>query len=256
MQRLQESDCDISTAALTVLGNMLCLVERKIAVPIALQLFTALLPLFENESSYVRERSILLYRDAMEVAVSSHRKQMKKDVQRSLMPLFFHLHDKDHSVAQASREALLGALTLLKQRQLRKLLQTEHPRRVGECLLAENRGRAEQYLQQSLPYLQSPQEALREAAVRFIGLAGQQLRDGRQEGLQVIYDALEGMAEDSSLSVSSLAAETLLNLKAAAQESPFGFRLQALCSRLRRAWRRRTSAPAGGWLCCWSCARS
>lgn len=63
----------------------------------------------------MRERSILLYRDAMEVAVSCHREQMGKDVQRSLMPLFFHLHDKDHSVAQVgiskpSECAAAGAL--------------------------------------------------------------------------------------------------------------------------------------------------
>lgn len=48
----------------------------------------------------MRELSILLCRDAMEVAVSTHAKQMRKDVQKSLMPLFFHLHDKDHNVAQ------------------------------------------------------------------------------------------------------------------------------------------------------------
>lgn len=48
----------------------------------------------------MRERSILLFRDAMEVAVRAHKSQMRKDMQRSLMPLFFHLHDKDHSVAQ------------------------------------------------------------------------------------------------------------------------------------------------------------
>lgn len=48
----------------------------------------------------MRERSILLCRDAMEVAVSTHKEQMREDVQRSLMPLFFHLHDNDHGVAQ------------------------------------------------------------------------------------------------------------------------------------------------------------
>lgn len=49
----------------------------------------------------MREHSILLCRDAMGVAVSSHKKQTRKDVGRSLMmPLFFHLHDRDQSVAQ------------------------------------------------------------------------------------------------------------------------------------------------------------
>ena len=48
----------------------------------------------------MRKHSILLCRDAMKVAVRTHKKQLRKDVQRSLVPLFFHLHDSDHSVAQ------------------------------------------------------------------------------------------------------------------------------------------------------------
>ncbi|KAM9589284.1 maestro heat-like repeat-containing protein family member 1 [Morphnus guianensis] len=338
-QRLQDDDCGIRTAALTVLRNTLCLVDRQTAVPIAPQplpaLLPALLPLFENESSSVREHSILLCRDAVDVAVGTHAKQMSKEVRRSLMPLFFHLHDEDHSVAQASREALLGAAKLLKRRQLRKPLETEQTWRVAERLvrtapkphsqpgeaplprcpargagsrapallaavplrcwqppaparcwldvvgvraregrggqpgpqgrlcanpvpwcshqLAENSSRAEEYLDQSLPYLQSPQEPLREAAVRFLGLAGQRLRDGHQEKLQVIYEgewgqwgvcggwqgggktlALQGKANDSSPSVSSLALQTLRMLGTAVEEPPSGFSLRALRYRFRR----------------------
>lgn len=48
----------------------------------------------------MRERSILLCRDAMEVAVHTHKAQMREDVHRSLMPLFFHLHENDRKVAQ------------------------------------------------------------------------------------------------------------------------------------------------------------
>ncbi|KAM6327911.1 maestro heat-like repeat-containing protein family member 7 [Alca torda] len=99
-QRLQDGDCEVRTGALTVLGNVLRLLDRQTAGAIALQLLRTLLPLFENESSYVREHSILLCRDAMGVAVSTHKKQMREDVRRSLMPLFFHLHDREHSVAQ------------------------------------------------------------------------------------------------------------------------------------------------------------
>ncbi|KAM6035116.1 maestro heat-like repeat-containing protein family member 7 [Theristicus caerulescens] len=256
MQRLQDDDCDVKMAALAVLGNMLCLVDRQRAVPIALQLVKTLPPLFENESTYVRERSILLCRDAMQVAVSTHKEQMRKDVQKSLVPLFFHLHDEDHSVAQASRQALLGAAKLLKWRQLRKLLETEQTWRVGECLLVEDSRRVEAYLQQSLLYLQSVQEPLREAAVRFIGLARQELRDVHQEKFQLFYKALQDKVNDSSLLVSSLAAQTLLILGTAVKEPPSGFRLQALCYWLRRAWRRRNAALGDSWLCCWSCAQS
>ncbi|XP_074426932.1 maestro heat-like repeat-containing protein family member 7 [Larus michahellis] len=242
-QRLQDGDSDVTTGALTVLGNMLRVLDRQTAGPIALQLLRTLPPLFENESSDVREHSILLCRDAMGVAVSSHKKQTRKDVGRSLMmPLFFHLHDRDQSVAQASREALLGAAKLLKRRQLRKLLETEQPWRLGECLLAESSRGAGDYLRQSLPYLRSPQEPLREAAVRFIGLAGRQLRDGRQEELQVICDALEGAVNDGSIFMSSLAAQTLMIMEAVVREPPSRFCLQAPCSWLRRAWRRRSTA--------------
>ncbi|XP_052632520.1 uncharacterized protein LOC128136638 [Harpia harpyja] len=209
---------------------------------------------------------------------------MSKEVRRSLTPLFFHLHDEDHSVAQppalalprdrqvlapgrqchlpvsgalqASREALLGAAKLLKRRQLRKLLETEQTWRVAECLPAENSSRAEEYLDQSLPYLQSPQEPLREAAVRFLGLAGQRLRDGHQEKLQVIYEALQGKANDSSPSVSSLALQTLRMLGTAVEEPPSGFSLRALRYRFRSAWRRMTRALGDGWLCCRSCVQS
>ncbi|XP_074992541.1 maestro heat-like repeat-containing protein family member 7 isoform X2 [Calonectris borealis] len=221
MERLQDDDSDVRMAALTFLGNMLCLADRETAVPIALQLVEMLLPLFEDEASYVREHSVLLWRDAMEVAVSTHEKLMRKDVQTSLVPLFFHLHDKDNSVAQ----------------------------------LTEDSSRVEEYLHQSLPYLQNPQKPLRRAAVRFIGLAGRQLRDGHQQ-LQVIYNALQDTANDSSISVSSLVRQTLLILDTAVKEPPSGFRLQALCHRLRRAWRRRTPAPGDGWLCCWSHVQS
>ena len=68
--------------------------------------------------------------------------------------------------------------------------------------------------------------------------------------------ALRGKVNDSSLSVSSLALQTLMILDAAVKEPPSAFRLQALCYRLRKAWRRRTLAPGAGWLCCWSCVQS
>ncbi|XP_061301309.1 uncharacterized protein LOC133265111 isoform X3 [Pezoporus flaviventris] len=48
MQQLQDDDCDVTKAALTVLSNVLCAVDRQTAGPIALQLPKMLLPLFEN----------------------------------------------------------------------------------------------------------------------------------------------------------------------------------------------------------------
>ncbi|XP_019466486.1 maestro heat-like repeat-containing protein family member 7 [Meleagris gallopavo] len=94
---------------------------------------------------------------------------MKKEVRNILVPLFFHLHDQDQSVAQASGEALLCAAKLLKRKHLSYLLKTAQPQRIGKCLVVGHGSRADQFLEQSLSYLQSSQEPLQEAAVRFIG---------------------------------------------------------------------------------------
>ncbi|XP_033928448.1 uncharacterized protein [Melopsittacus undulatus] len=205
MQQLQDDDCDVMKAALTVLSNILCVVDRQTAGPIALQLLNMLLPLFENASSCVRKQSILLSRDVMRVSFRSHKKQMRKDVHRSLLPLFFHLHDSDSSVAQLKR----------------------------------SRRRLEEYLHQSLLYQQSPQEPLREAAVRFIGLAGQHLKDGRKEKILVINEALQNMENDSSPLVSSLVLKTKQMLYDACEEPSSRSFLAALWCCLRRAERRR-----------------
>ncbi|XP_033928444.1 maestro heat-like repeat-containing protein family member 6 isoform X3 [Melopsittacus undulatus] len=239
MQQLQDDDCDVMKAALTVLSNILCVVDRQTAGPIALQLLNMLLPLFENASSCVRKQSILLSRDVMRVSFRSHKKQMRKDVHRSLLPLFFHLHDSDSSVAQASKEAVVEAAKFLRWQQLQKLLQTEQIWGAAKCMLKRSRRRLEEYLHQSLLYQQSPQEPLREAAVRFIGLAGQHLKDGRKEKILVINEALQNMENDSSPLVSSLVLKTKQMLYDACEEPSSRSFLAALWCCLRRAERRR-----------------
>ncbi|XP_068523910.1 maestro heat-like repeat-containing protein family member 7 [Anas acuta] len=230
MQQLQDANSDISMQAMTVLRNTLRLADGQVAGPIALQLPDRLLPLFDNESSCMRELSILLCKDAMEVAEGTHKMEMKKQVHRTVLPLFFHLHDQNQHVAEASREALLGAAKLLKWKQLRNLLETAQPQRIGECLLVGHSSRVDDYLCQSLQYLRSPQEPLQEAAIRFI--------------------ALRSMEGNSSPSVSSLVTETILVLRTSST-----FSLQALRYRLRRVWERRPRVPRAGWLCCCSCAQ-
>ncbi|XP_061218579.1 maestro heat-like repeat-containing protein family member 7 isoform X2 [Neopsephotus bourkii] len=237
VQQLQDDDCDIVKAALTVLSNVLCVADRQTAGPIALQLLEMLLPLFENASSCVRKQSILLSRDVMRLPFKSHKKQMRKDVQRSLLPFFFHLHDRDSSVAQASKEAVVQAAKFLRWQQLQQLLQTEQIWRAGKCMVRKSR--LEEYLHQSLLYLQSPQEPLREVAVRFIGLAGLQLKDGCKEKILVINEALQNMESDSSPLVSSLAFEMKQMLYDACEEPSASSFLPALWRCLRRAGRRR-----------------
>ncbi|XP_069633717.1 uncharacterized protein [Haliaeetus albicilla] len=70
---------------------------------------------------------------------------------------------------QVSAEALITTAELLKWKELKHLVQTQQTWRTGECLLVQDRSRAEEYLSQSLPYLGDAQATLREVAVRFIG---------------------------------------------------------------------------------------
>ncbi|NXV12526.1 MROH5 protein, partial [Cepphus grylle] len=168
MELLQDADSDARTVALPVLSNMLRLLERKACSLTALALADKLWPLFEDESDTVRELSIRLFQDTMGLVVGTEKKQMKKKVWHSLLPLLFHLHDQDKSVAKASQEAVCSASHFLKWRQLAQLDETAQVWRICECLLARNRSKAKDYLHQSQPYLKSPQESLRREAVRFI----------------------------------------------------------------------------------------
>ncbi|KAJ7399957.1 putative ATP-dependent RNA helicase YTHDC2 [Pitangus sulphuratus] len=68
---------------------------------------------------------------------------------------------------QASWETLLQATKFLKKWNLEELLETDEMWRFGECLLAEDRSRANEYLRQSVSYLHSPQKSVREAAIRL-----------------------------------------------------------------------------------------
>ncbi|NXL44764.1 MROH5 protein, partial [Podilymbus podiceps] len=167
-EQLQSADSSVSALALTVLANMLQLLKRKMPSLITLGLAEKLQPLFNDESDTVRELSIHLFQKVMGLVVGAEKKTMEKEVWDCLLPLLFHLHDQDKSVAKASQEALCSAGRFLKWRQLEQLAKTAQAWRIGPCLLARDRSRAEDYLRQSLPFLQSPQESLRQEAVRFI----------------------------------------------------------------------------------------
>ncbi|KAM6184409.1 uncharacterized protein WM294_017128 [Sarcoramphus papa] len=166
----------------------------------------------QQESSQLREFSLRLFREVMQKVAWRHKRQMRKNVRQGLLPLFFHLSDQSQSVAKASGEALLAAAELLKWKQLRHLLQTQQTWRIGECLVVQDRSRAEEYCHQSLPHLKDAQATVREAAVRFIGLAARPLRDQSPEKLAEICRALKALEKDVEPSVSSLASQTVLIL--------------------------------------------
>ncbi|KAM9591992.1 maestro heat-like repeat-containing protein family member 7 [Morphnus guianensis] len=232
LKTLQYASEDIQMKALLVFRNVLGHMTREEASPIALKLAAKLLPLFSNASSQLRESSIRLFGDIMQMVVWRHRRQMRKNVQQGLLPLLFHMSDQTQSVAKASGEALLSAAEFLEQKQLKYLSQTEQAWRIGECLLVQDRNRVEDYLRQSLLYLKDAQATVREEAVRFTGLAVRHLRDRSAEWLREVCDALKTLQEDIEPSICSLAAQTMLIVG-----SP----------------RKR---PASGWtraLCCWPC---
>ncbi|XP_068888236.1 maestro heat-like repeat-containing protein family member 6 [Aphelocoma coerulescens] len=249
VERLQEDDSNMVGMTIVVLGYLFLHSGAPIPSPIALQLAEALLPLFDNDDSQVRLRSTCIFQEMMGLLTAEGKKALKSHVRQSLLPLSFHCHDEDGHVADASREALHCAASFLKRRDLERVLDVDQTWRFDEGLLAGDRSRAAEHLRRALPYLRSPQESLRQAAVGFIGIAGRHLR-GQQEELQLLYEALEDASRDISPAVSSLARQTAYVLRAL-ERAPRSI-FQMLRDRLRRACRTRPRLSGRGWLQCWS----
>nr|XP_038040071.1 maestro heat-like repeat family member 5 [Anas platyrhynchos] len=148
----------------------------------------------------------------VEAVLRQRKKEMKRTVHRSLLPLYFHMRDQSESVAKASGEALAVTAEFLRCKELKRLAQTEQTWRIGECLLQQDRGRVEEYLQQSQPYLQATQTDLRLEAVRFIGLAARYCEDQSEEKLNEILRVLRPSEKDPEPMVRSGAVETTVML--------------------------------------------
>ncbi|XP_027766115.1 uncharacterized protein LOC114072413, partial [Empidonax traillii] len=187
MDVLWDADRELVEMALSIFINEVEDRDIVISTPTALQLAEVLQPLFGYDNIRVQLLSIHLFRKVMELGVDEGQEHLKSHVNQSLMPLFFYWHDENQQVAEASWKALLRAAWLLKRRDLVELLKTEQPWRFSECLLEKDKSRVAQYLCQALPYLESPQEPVREAVLRFIGIAGRYLR-GQQVELQIVID--------------------------------------------------------------------
>ncbi|KAK2513002.1 hypothetical protein Q9233_015846 [Columba guinea] len=231
---LDHSNTDVKRRVLTFFCSVMGHLKREEARPTVEQLEEKLLPLFDDESSQLRELSICLFRERVQSVMVHDKKRIKSYVHRALLPLFFRLSDQSNNVAKAAREALLGAAELLKWKQLRHLVRTQQTWRIGESLLEQNKSRAQELLSQSLPYLRDAQASLREAAVRFIGLAARPLRDRREEEkLAEICSALQPLETDSKSFVRSLAAQTIVILSSPREQPRSRWALQALC-----CWRR------------------
>ncbi|KAK2521516.1 hypothetical protein Q9233_010760 [Columba guinea] len=206
---LQYGNKAIKIKALVVFRNVMAQLERKEATPMAVLLAEFLPPFFDDELSQLREISISLFRDLMKVLVGNNKRKMKNMVRLGLLPLFFRMSDQTQSVAKVAREGLLGAAELLKWKQLEHLVQTQQKWRIGECLLEQDRSRAQEFLIQSLPYLMDAQASLREAALRFI--------------------AIQPLENDSEPSICFLATQTIVIVRSSWKRPRPRWILRALC---------------------------
>ncbi|XP_074396550.1 uncharacterized protein LOC141729058 [Zonotrichia albicollis] len=150
-----------------------------------------------SDNSHVQLLSIQLFGKLMELVVEEGDNALTTVVSQSLLPLFLHWHHENLHVAEACGEALLGAARFLRRRDLEELLRQKRRMKFVESLLLQDESRAAEHLRWALPHLQSPQRPLREAAVRFIGVAGV-LMMGQKEELQVLTEALRALREDES----------------------------------------------------------
>ncbi|XP_050195372.1 maestro heat-like repeat-containing protein family member 6 [Myiozetetes cayanensis] len=213
VQLLWDADVEVVELALPIFLNMLRKKDIITSSPTALKLAEALRPLFDSDNSHVQALSIRLFQEVMKSVVDVGKKPLKIHVIQNLLPLFLYWHDENQRSGRASREALLCVAKFLKRKDLEQLLKTEQPLKFGECLLEKDRSRVANYLRQALPYLESPQEPLREAAIKFMGMAGWYMR-GRPEELQVICEALQAMRKDNFPSYTSVMVQALFDQRA------------------------------------------
>ncbi|XP_071619281.1 maestro heat-like repeat-containing protein family member 6 [Heliangelus exortis] len=226
LEVLEQGNEDLQLKALRVCRNVLRELRREEATPMAVELLDKLLPLFDNELfSELREISISLFTELLKKVAGKCKRQMKKRVRRGLLPLWFHMSDETRSVAEASSQALLAAAELLKWQQLRDLVQTGQTWRIGECLLLQDRTRAEDYLDQSQGYLDNAQDTLRMEAIRFMGLAA---RGQSQQNLLEMMSALYPLEHDCTPSIRCLATQTISILSSV--------RMKAEQRRTKRPW--------------------
>ncbi|XP_053804366.1 maestro heat-like repeat-containing protein family member 1 isoform X2 [Vidua chalybeata] len=220
---LGDADGEVVSMSLCVFTNVLQHQDILVSSTTAPKLAEALLPLFDHDSSHVQLLSIQLFCKVMELVVDEGKKPLKTIVNKSLDKLLIYCHDENWHVAQASRETLLRVTKFLKRRALEQLVKKGNLWKFAEVLLAEDRSRAAEHLRRALPYLQSPQESLREAAVRFMGTAGRYLK-GQPAELHVLTQALEAMSKDDSPSSTNLEIRAIFGQRSAELRSSAGFR--------------------------------
>ncbi|XP_056366088.1 uncharacterized protein LOC130262716 isoform X2 [Oenanthe melanoleuca] len=227
---LWDQSWDISVMAMDACGNVLGQLKKSEASPMAVKVVHSLLHLFDAKEECVRERSICLFRDLLGKMVWRDKKVMRRNSWKALVRLILHMSDQAPGVAKASKEAILAIAELLKWKELKHLVLTEQTWRMGECLLAKDSSRAERFVWDSQPYLLSPQAPMREAALRFIGLAARHLGEQSEDTLAEVVLKLDTLQErEKDASIRCLAAQTNLILRFLKKQRRSRFSLRTLC---------------------------
>ncbi|XP_053804002.1 maestro heat-like repeat-containing protein family member 6 [Vidua chalybeata] len=203
LELLGDGDREVVSMSLHVFTNVLQHKDILVSSTTAPKLAEALLLLFDHDNSHVQLLSIQLFCKVMDLVVDEGKKPLETIVNKSLDTLFIYCHDDNWHVAKASQETLHWVAKYLNRRALEQVVEKEQLSKFAEVLLAEDRSRAAEHLRRARPYLQSPQEPLREAAVRFMGMAERSSR-GQQGELQLICNALQARRQDASPSCSNL----------------------------------------------------
>ncbi|XP_065435546.1 maestro heat-like repeat-containing protein family member 6 [Chrysemys picta bellii] len=242
LEQLQEVDRDIIAEAITVLKNILADMDRQSASRAAVQVAEKLLPFIDDVSSRLRVLSISLFKHLLELVRGLNRRRMKVHVLQSLVPLLLLVHDECPNVSQLALaplvlqvcwDTLSSAAEFLKWHQLGGFIQRKDTWQSCDCLLTRYKGRANNFLCQTMAFLENPQTPLRQAAIRFIGLAARQLDQRSQDKLDAICNDLKGLQQDSNSSVQSLASQTIFILEAFKNHPPAHSSLWTCFHRIR-----------------------
>ncbi|KAM7017033.1 maestro heat-like repeat-containing protein family member 6 [Passerculus sandwichensis] len=220
---LADEDAEVVRMSLCVFMNVLQHKDILVASTTAPRLAEALVQLFDHDNSNVQLLSIQLFEKVLDVVVDEGKKPLKRITNHSLLPLFIHCHEENQRVANASQKTLHCAARFLKRRKLKQLVKKGQLSKFGKCLLAEDRSQAAEHLRRALPYLENPQESVREAAIRFIGMAGRCLK-GQPAELHVLTQALEAMSKDDSPSSSNLEVQAIFGQRSSELRSSSGLR--------------------------------
>ncbi|XP_023801707.1 uncharacterized protein LOC111942877 isoform X2 [Cyanistes caeruleus] len=135
VELLRDADGEIVRMTIMVLSSVVLDKEMLIPSPIALQLAEVLPPLFDHNNSQVQLVSILLFQTLVIVLAEMEKEALETQMCQSLLPLFFHCHDENQRVAEASQRALLSMAKFLKRRDLGNPVKKEKLWKFAEVLV-------------------------------------------------------------------------------------------------------------------------